>query len=417
MKGQLSAEQSALKIRELQSRLDEYEQLIDAIKAGEVDAFALKTNNESQIFTLRTADYAYKVLVENFGEGALNLTEEAKIVYTNKYLPELLTLPYENIIGNSFFQFIHPESVESFNALLSNAKTAKSKGEINLLIGDKTIPVYISLTSLFPSLPTIGVIITDLTEKKKQEEILELKNAELEKMNTELHAFTHITSHDLQSPLRKIQILISRLTEKEGSNLSENGKDYLNRVQYAAHRMQILIQDLLAYSRTNTSEEKFENTSLKLIVDDVKSELKEELNSKNATIKATKLHDVKIIPFQFRQLMHNLIGNALKFSNPAQAPRILIKSEIATGTQFNHPKLLPQKKYCHLSISDNGIGFEPEFSEKIFDIFFRLHEETKYKGTGIGLAIVKKIVENHNGIITADSQLNRGTTFHIYIPA
>jgi signal transduction histidine kinase len=417
MKGQLPADQSALKIRELQSRLDDYEQLIDAIKAGEVDAFALKTNNESQIFTLRTADYAYKVLVENFGEGALNLSEDAKIVYTNKYFPELLKVPYEKVIGNSFFQFIHPESIETFNALLTNAKTAKSKGELNLLIGDKIIPVYISLTSLFPSLPTIGVIITDLTEKKKQEEILEMKNAELEKMNTELQAFTHITSHDLQSPLRKIQILISRLTEKEESNLSENGKDYLNKVQYAAHRMQILIQDLLAYSRANTSENKFENTSLNLIVDEVKGELKEELNSKHATIKATKLHDVKIIPFQFRQLMHNLIGNALKFSNPSQAPRILIKSEIATGIAFNNEKLSPQKKYCHLSVSDNGIGFEPEYSEKIFEIFYRLHEESKYKGTGIGLAIVKKIVENHGGIITADSQLNKGTTFHIYIPA
>lgn len=412
----LTAEQSALKIAELQSRLDEYEQLIEAIKGGEVDAFALKTNSQSEIYTLRTVDYAYRMLVENFGEGALNLSEEALIVYTNNYFPELIGLPYENVIGNSFFQFIHPDSKKIFNQLYKIGLTAKIKGEINLLIGNKKIPVYVSLTPLLPNTPSVGMIITDLTEKKEQEEILRMKNAELEKMNSELQAFAYITSHDLQGPLRKIQAFISLIIEKERKKLSKNGKDYLQRLQEIAKRMQALIQDLLVYSRTNTAERKFKNIDLNQIIDEVKDDLKEELNDKHATLEATELHRVSIIPFQFRQLMHNLITNALKFSNPTQPPHIIIKSEIDNGVAFNNVKLSPKKKYCHISVSDNGIGFEPKYNEKIFEIFYRLHEATEYKGTGIGLAIVKKIIENHGGIITASSKLNKGTIFNIYIP-
>jgi len=114
--------------------------------------------------------------------------------------------------------------------------------------------------------------------------------------------------------------------------------------------------------------------------------------------------------------MQNLIGNALKFFNPAQPPHIIIKSEIDTGIAFDKVNLSPQKRYCHISVSDNGIGFEPEYKEKIFEAFYRLHTQTEYKGTGIGLAIVKKNVENHGGVITANSELDQGTTFNIYIP-
>jgi len=417
MKNELSAEETQLKIIELQSQLDEYEQLIEAIKGGEVDAFALKTNNQSAIFAIQTVDYAYRILVENFAEGALNLSEEGLITYSNIYFSELLELTYENVVGKSLFQFIHPESKEKFNELFKNGLAAKAKGEINLLIANKTIPVYISLTSLFPAIPAVGIIITDLTEKKKQEEVLKMKNAELETKNSELEAFAYIASHDLQGPLRKIQMFISRLSEKEINNLSENGKEYLYRVQDSAKRMQALIQDLLAYSNTNTAERKFENTDLNKIVDEVKDDLKEELNAQHATLEAAELHTINIIPFQFRQIMQNLIGNALKFFNPEQPPHIIIKSEVADGTAFNNVKLSPQKKYCHISVSDNGIGFKPEYNEKIFEVFYRLHTHTEYKGTGIGLAIVKKIVENHGGIITAESQLNKGTTFNIYLPA
>ena len=126
--------------------------------------------------------------------------------------------------------------------------------------------------------------------------------------------------------------------------------------------------------------------------------------------------EVHIIPFQFRQLMHNLISNALKFSNPKIPPHITIASHNIKYSKANTANLPIQKEYCHIAISDNGIGFEQKFSTRIFEVFQKLHGKEEYAGTGIGLAIVKKIVDNHNGIITAVSKPNKGTTFNIYIP-
>ncbi len=246
---------------------------------------------------------------------------------------------------------------------------------------------------------------------------LEASNTELQKMNKELQSFAYISSHDLQEPLRKIQTFATRISAKEENNLSDHGKDMFNRMQNAAERMQTLIQDLLAYSRTNTTEREFETTDLGEIIAEVKEDLKEELKEKQAIIEANQLCDADIIPFQFRQLMHNLISNALKFSNPHAAPYIRIKSEIASGIALDNQRLSPQNKYCHITVSDNGIGFEQQYSEKIFGVFQRLHGRNEYNGTGIGLAIVKKIVENHNGIITANGELNKGATFDIYIPS
>jgi PAS domain S-box-containing protein len=270
--------------------------------------------------------------------------------------------------------------------------------------------------------------LTDIHEQKTFAEQLEIKvtdrtaelngkNEELEKMNKELQSFAYISSHDLQEPLRKIQIFSTRILESEENNLSLKGKDMFSRMQGAAKRMQTLIQDLLAYSRTSTEERKFEKTDLNIIVNEVREDLKEELKDKYATIEATALCEVPIIPFQFRQLLHNLISNSLKFSNPNNPPYIKIESEIAKGIKFNNDKLLPDNNYCHITVSDNGIGFDKQYSEKIFEVFQRLHGQTEYKGTGIGLAIVKKIAENHNGTITANGELNKGATFDIYFPA
>ncbi len=250
-----------------------------------------------------------------------------------------------------------------------------------------------------------------------QNEEKEKRAAELIIANKELLAFTYVSSHDLQEPLRKIQTFVTIILEKEEKNLSDNGKYNFQRMQLAAGRMQQLIDDLLAFSRINTTELKFEKTDLSLIIEEVKTELKEIILEKNATIEATEICPVNIIPFQFRQLMYNLISNALKFSDTSRPSHIVIKSRIVKGSMLNNEKLSPEKKYCHITVSDNGIGFEPHFNERIFGVFQKLHSKEVYDGTGIGLAIVKKIVENHNGIILATGELNKGATFDIYIPA
>lgn len=144
--------------------------------------------------------------------------------------------------------------------------------------------------------------------------------------------------------------------------------------------------------------------------------MKEELEQKGATIETSDLCELSIIPFQFRQLLHNLLSNSLKFSRPGQPPHITIKNRIVHGAEVESGGFLEERKYCNISVSDNGIGFDQQYSDKIFEVFQRLHGRAEYDGTGIGLAIVKKIVENHNGIITARGELNKGATFDIYIP-
>ncbi len=245
----------------------------------------------------------------------------------------------------------------------------------------------------------------------------EKRAAELILVNKELEAFVYVSSHDLQEPLRKIQTFVDRLLEKEDERLSENGKNYFRLMRDAAHRMQTLIDDLLSFSRLNKAERTFESIDLNVIVENVKADLKEAIDDKHATIDTTELCDANVIPFQFNQLMHNLISNALKFSKPDPPPQIIIRSHVAKGSKLNNKDLSPDKNYCHISVTDNGIGFEKEYSKKIFEVFQQLHGKEEYAGTGIGLAIVKKIVDNHDGIITATSKLHSGTTFDIYLPA
>jgi len=256
-------------------------------------------------------------------------------------------------------------------------------------------------------------------EKKVKERTVELEdtNISLEKMNKELQSFAYISSHDLQEPLRKIQTFASLIAEKEIDSLTTVGKDYFNRMRNAAERMQTLINDLLAYSRADNDIRKFEITDLKAIIESVKDDLTEELHSKNGIVAIGEMCDVNIIPFQFRQLMYNLISNAIKFTKPDQAPLIEIRSQIAEGKFLKNKNLLPNSYYCHITITDNGIGFPQEYNERIFELFQRLHSRTVYDGTGIGLAIVKKIIDNHNGYIAAKGELDQGATFDIFLPA
>ena len=241
-------------------------------------------------------------------------------------------------------------------------------------------------------------------------------NEALAMMNKDLQTFNYISSHDLQEPVRKIKTFAKLIYEHESETLSEKGKDHINRMLVAATLMQTLIQDLLAYAQTNSKEYKFEKTDFNKIVEDVQLELKEIIQGKDAVIETGILGEATIIPFQFRQLFNNLISNSLKFAQPLVQPHIVIKSEIGTGRKWHNKNLASDKTYCHISFADNGIGFDPQYEEKIFEVFQRLNSKEAYPGTGIGLAIVKKIVENHGGIITASGELNKGATFDVYIP-
>lgn len=254
------------------------------------------------------------------------------------------------------------------------------------------------------------------------EELLR-KNAIVSQMNEELESFTYITSHDLQEPLRKIQTFAGMVLEKEYKGMSETGKNYFDRISKAASRMQKLIEGLLEYSHLDADDKQPKKTDIKKLIKEVQIDFEDSIAEKKAVIETRLTCDADINEFQFRQLMVNLITNALKFSKPDTPPHILISCKTGSNKEYEaeNPELLSgmlvaDKKYRCISVSDNGIGFEPEYKEKIFEVFQRLHRKDEYGGTGIGLAIVKKIILHHNGIITARGEVNKGAAFDMYLP-
>lgn len=297
------------------------------------------------------------------------------------------------------------------NKELAFQSEEKEKRSAELIIANKELVIQNTQKAKLAA-----ELITANEELLFQNKEKEKRANELATANEDLMAFNYISSHDLQEPLRKIQTFSSRILEKENARLSETGQDQFRRILSAAGRMRQLIEDLLAYSRTNTTERIFETMELSTIINEVKDELKERIKEQHAIVDVLSTCKINIIHFQFRQLLYNLISNALKFAHTGRKPHITVTSSTLTGSKLNYKKLLPKVNYCHISIADNGIGFEPEFKERIFEVFQKLHNQEKYHGTGIGLAIVKKIVENHHGLVTAKGELGVGATFDVYIP-
>ena len=259
-------------------------------------------------------------------------------------------------------------------------------------------------------------IVKDITDQHLNNVALEERNHELEQSIKELESFNRVASHDLQEPLRKIQTFISRISENDKANLSEKGKEYVSKIESSASKMRILIDDLLLFSRTNKAEKIFEKTDLNLLLANASQELAQDIEEKNAIIQSSQLPVLNVIAFQMQQLFVNLIGNALKYNKPGVAPEIKIECEKLSTKDLPVFITDKRKEYYKISVSDNGIGFEPEYSEKIFILFNRLHQKSDYVGTGIGLSICKKIAENHNGYIIAEGKPGIGATFSVFLP-
>jgi two-component system CheB/CheR fusion protein len=291
-------------------------------------------------------------------------------------------------------------------------------------LGEKILLINAQLTKKDNNEQLIVLVLEDITERaelrnkeKKLLDELQIANTSLKEVNSELTSFNYVSSHDLQEPVRKIKTFVKLILNEEQDGLSDAAINYFKRIEKSANKMQFLIEDLLAYSHISFKDRKFEKTDIREVVEEIKKELSETIKEKNAQFETGELHHAKAISFQLHQLLFNLIGNALKYSDPNRPPHIIIKSKITKGNKLPHPDLMPGAQYCHISISDNGIGFAPKYKERIFNVFERLHDKGKYEGTGIGLAICKKIVNNHKGFISATSEEGKGSTFDVYLPA
>lgn len=268
----------------------------------------------------------------------------------------------------------------------------------------------------YSSAETNGKNEPNLSDYKKIQKILENKVRELDRSNKELEEFAYIASHDLQEPLRKITSFSERLKEKLPPNLEPDIQLYLNRMLAATDNMRRLIDNLLEFSRTSRTSEPFVKTDLNEIIAQVKADLELKVEETSTEIVTEKLPVVDAIPIQMRQLFTNLFTNSIKFRQPDKQPHINITCRLLDDDEKDDYHLRGNGNIYHISVIDKGIGFEQEYAMKIFQIFQRLHGKAEYPGSGIGLAICKKIVENHKGEIFATSEPGKGAEFIIIIP-
>ncbi len=266
------------------------------------------------------------------------------------------------------------------------------------------------------------VTLQRITEAELAEKVLlktaelNLLNDDLKLLNSNLEQFVYVASHDLQEPLRKINIFSDMLLKNSGSNLNEDGKIYAQKISKAASRMSLLINDLLDFSRISSRDKIFVPVDLNKILREIAIDYELLIKQKCATITVDTLPVIEAVPLQMNQLFYNLVGNALKFSKKDIAPVVKISCAALTNDDVIANRLNPEIRYCCISVTDNGIGFDPRYTQRIFEIFQRLHGRYEYAGTGIGLALAKKIADNHNGNISAVSTENNGATFQVILP-
>lgn len=399
-------------IDDLKAELFEANNVIDAIREGAVDALVLNKNGTPQVYSMESADYTYRVLIEKIGEGALSLSHDGLILYCNDYFAQMIGVSASKITGTFFTEYT--DEPEIFTELLNGLEDGPRKGEILLNIESKKIHVYISLTDLRPNVHAIGVVITDQTQKRLHEEALveyqrqlELKVHELHLTNTNLEQFIHVISHDIKEPIRKMLTYTSHLSEARSEMFGARELNSLQVINNSAMRLNSLVDDLVKYA---FSANKVDSGKVDLndILTEVRDDLELMIRERNVTVTSDSLPIVEATKVQMRQLFSNLLSNAIKYCKTDHKPIIEIKSNVVTSQDG--------EKMYRIDVSDNGIGMEANQLNKIFTIFQRLHMRDEYSGNGIGLAICKKIMENHNGSIEVESVPDKGSVFRLYFP-
>lgn len=365
------------------------------------------------ITELKQAELAKKLALEernnilkSIDDGFFAVDNNWKVTYWNNMAEKLLQTPVANIIGRRLWE-VFPDTV----GLLSYQKyheAVATKQAVRFEDHYPALQVWYEI-SAYPSNNGLSVYFKDITSRKTSESLLmdlslslQQYTKDLAKSNADLEQFAYVASHDLQEPLRMITSFLTLLERKYGNKLGDTGKQYLHFAVDGAKRMRQIILDLLEFSRVGSYNNKLEEIDLNQLVEEILVLYRTQIKEKNAEIRYEKLPRVSSHRIPLRQVLQNLIGNALKYQKNQQSPLVKISSKEVN----NH---------WVISVQDNGIGIAAQYYEKIFAIFQRLHNKDEYTGTGIGLAITKKIVENLGGKIWVSSELGKGSTFYFTI--
>lgn len=387
----------------------------------EADGYQLiKANSGRQALKILLTEFDFALILMDVKMPNLNGFETAALIYEREKLKHI---PIIFITANTYgeenvFKGYRTGAVDyiykPINPGLLRAKVAVfvdlyRKNSQLLLQEKKLIAINQSLQN-------------EITDRKASEEKVSELNKKLlstieglEKANKELDRFAFMASHDLQEPLRKIRTFSDRLQVKYKDKLDEDGLLNINRIQKSAVRMEELINDILTFSKLSDQKDLFVRTDLNALVRETLEDLQNTINEKNADIQIEDLPDLYVNPRLMKPLFFNLLSNALKYSKKNVPPLIQISAEPWTDPDTNGKSKLPEQ-YCRIYVKDNGIGFEQQYAEQIFEMFQRLHSQAEYKGNGIGLTLCQQIVEKHHGFISALSKVNEGTTFIVSLP-
>ena len=365
---------------------------------------------------LRESEERFRGMFQEAPVACHEIDRDGIVLRVNQAECRLLGFEQEQMLGRCIWNFIAPEEREKGREVIRHMMA----GESAFLTAEReycrqdgtglTLEIH-STTIRNAAGQIVGVrsFLLDVTERKRAQQALQSQAEELARSNAELGEFAYVASHDLQEPLRKILAFGDRLKNKHAGALSTEGRDYLERMQNAAGRMQTLINDLLSLSRVTNQHQPLTPVDLADVVRMVASDLEARLSQVNGKVELGALPIIVADRGQMAQLFQNLIGNGLKFSKPGQPPVVKVHGELLNGPQGGGD-------ICQIVVEDDGIGFDEKYLDRIFRVFQRLHGRTEYEGTGIGLAICRKIVERHDGSITARSAPGMGAQFIITLP-
>ncbi|KPV98285.1 Phytochrome-like protein cph1 [Pseudoalteromonas sp. P1-9] len=448
--------QNTQSIAQIQQSFQNTSKVMLAIDRLHIDLLNAESSQRAYLITLQEDDLApYKKALDQFSESITQAREmrsesdiqqkridnfvryaEAKFALVGAGIRHVQTnserspkrLLKDVQISDLDLRTIYQEIIENEtvirNHLLTRLSKARKTSEANL-IWFAAISIIMSSLLLILLIKHLRNVKQNALELEKNNELLEEKvqertqalelyAEELGRSNRELEDFAFIASHDLQEPLRKIRAFSARITELYANAIDDKGKDYLSRMDNAAARMSLLISDLLALSRVTTKGKAFVEVDLNAVLEGVLDDLEIAINESNATITLASMPKIEGDESQLQQLFLNLLSNALKFRQADKAPEIKVTVSEADAPAQHLDEITSE--WIQIDVCDNGIGFEQDYSDKIFTPFQRLHSRTAYKGTGIGLSVCRRIVERHGGQITAHSEVGQGTTFTMILP-